>query len=114
MVRNIVIIIVDTIFGQIHTVVTITIVDPMFIMVIVIVMILLPLVSSSCSFLLFSPCSRSFGIDLSAVDISRLLCQNLCDFTFRIWGKLSCEAPNLVLPGHYWSVMGLLIARGAH
>ena len=53
MVRNIVIIIVDTIFGQIHTVVTFTIVDPMFIMVIVIVMILLPLVSSSCSFFCF-------------------------------------------------------------
>ena len=53
MVINIVLIIVDTIFGQIRTVVTFTIVDLMFIMVIVIVMILLPLVSSSCSFQLF-------------------------------------------------------------
>ena len=53
MVLNIYLIIVDTIFGQIRTVVTFAIVDLIFIMVIVIVMILLPLVSSSCSFHLF-------------------------------------------------------------
>ena len=53
MVISIVLIIVDTIFGQIRTVVTFIIVDLLFIMVIVIVMILLPLVSSSCSFHLF-------------------------------------------------------------
>ena len=50
MVMNLVLMIVDTIFRQVYIVVTFTTVDLAFILVTVIVMIFLPLVSSSCSF----------------------------------------------------------------